>query len=147
MNCNRIPGVFGCFCPCLLMWQSADKIGENPLLYCLGGFFCPMMVPLRYKTREKFGIQVGAQNLLIIFKLMHHIHSSCVLILVMRVVSLDNVRIVHNSIVERDKSLFLFSERYYLRHNFVRLLLLRRALQLPGGQRTQDERTVKHVME
>jgi len=52
-------GLLGCCCPCVLTWINAERIGENPLLYCLGGFIWPMGIPLRTKTREKYGISVS----------------------------------------------------------------------------------------
>ena len=54
-----ILGLLGYCCPCILSWFIAEKLGANPLLYCLGGFFFPTMPLMRYKTREKFGIRVS----------------------------------------------------------------------------------------
>lgn len=50
--------LLGYCCPCVLSWFIAEKLGENPLLYCLGGFCFPISVLMRYRTRQKFGIEV-----------------------------------------------------------------------------------------
>ena len=49
-------GLLGYCCPCILGWLNAEKLGLNPLLICAGMFCFPMVVPLRKKTREKYGI-------------------------------------------------------------------------------------------
>ena len=36
--------------------MDAEKVGLNPLLICAGMFCFPMVVPLRKKVREKYGI-------------------------------------------------------------------------------------------
>merc|ERR1712210_431216 len=54
--------LLGYCCPCILSWFIAEKLGANPLLYCLGGFFFPTMPLMRYKTREKFGIRGDIQD-------------------------------------------------------------------------------------
>ena len=59
-----ILGLLGYCCPCILSWFIAEKLGANPLLYCLGGFFFPTMPLMRYKTREKFGIRVSNLDIL-----------------------------------------------------------------------------------
>ena len=52
-------GLFGYCCPCLLAWKNAEALGENPLLHCVGTFFFPIVTLQRYRTRQKFGIDVS----------------------------------------------------------------------------------------
>ena len=54
----------GCCCPCVLAAMNAQLVDENPWLYCCGiaTFACPLMVPLRVKTRELFGIRDDVRN-------------------------------------------------------------------------------------
>ena len=49
-------GLLGYCCPCILGWLNAERLGLNPLLICAGMFCFPMVVPLRKKVREKYGI-------------------------------------------------------------------------------------------
>jgi len=51
--------LFGYCCPCLLAWKNAEALGENPLLHCVGTFFFPIVTLQRYRTRQKFGIDVS----------------------------------------------------------------------------------------
>ena len=51
-----ILGLLGYCCPCILGWLNAERLGLNPLLICAGMFCFPMVVPLRKKVREKYGI-------------------------------------------------------------------------------------------
>ena len=55
-------GLFGYCCPCLLAWKNAEALGENPLLHCVGTFFFPIVTLQRYRTRQKFGIDVSKNN-------------------------------------------------------------------------------------
>ena len=52
-------GLFGYCCPCLLAWKNAEALGENPLLHCVGTFFFPIVTLQRYRTRQKYGIDVS----------------------------------------------------------------------------------------
>ena len=54
-------GLFGYCCPCLLAWKNAEALGENPLLHCVGTFFFPIVTLQRYRTRQKFGIDVSKE--------------------------------------------------------------------------------------
>ncbi len=57
-------GFFGTCCPCILASMSAKRIGEEPCMYCMGvaTCCCPMMVPLRAKTRDKYNIKDDLKN-------------------------------------------------------------------------------------
>ena len=65
---------FGWWCPCILAGMNAEKLGQAPLLYCMGTATgcCPMVAALRVKTREKFKIKVKQRHKL---RTSFHIYS------------------------------------------------------------------------
>jgi Cys-rich protein (TIGR01571 family) len=64
LDCFNDPAmcILGYCCPCILAWMNAEKLGENPMLFCLGGFCFPTITLMRYRTREKFGISGDIQD-------------------------------------------------------------------------------------
>jgi len=55
-------GLVGLCCPCLLIHRVASRVSDAPIVYSGLFCFCPVLVALRYKIRERYDIEEGVEE-------------------------------------------------------------------------------------